>query len=61
LGQVLTTPNPKTWPCHEAFTIASGLDRSFGTTLASGKDIKFVCGMCEACISPGHIRHWPGN
>jgi len=26
LGDVLTTPHPKNWPCYETDTYASGLD-----------------------------------
>jgi hypothetical protein len=41
VGEVLTTPHRKNWPCYKTNTIASGLDWYFGTTKAVQRDMRF--------------------
>ena len=41
MGEVLTTPHRKNWPCYETNTSASGLDWFFGTTKALERGMRF--------------------
>ena len=41
LGELLTTPHRKHWPCYETWTRASGQDWYFFTTKEWKKDVRF--------------------
>ena len=42
LGEVLTTPQRKNWPCYETWAPASYLDWYFGKNWATKRDLRFV-------------------
>jgi hypothetical protein len=59
LGEVLTTPHHKNWPCYKTDTRATGQDRSLGATYVMQKHVTFDTWNIGTCI--GQVRRIGGT
>jgi len=56
LGEVLTTPHRKNWPCYETWTRASGLDWYFCTTKQWKRDVRFGTWNVRSLYRSGSLK-----